>query len=38
MDEANIIHYKTIICAIGYVIDTRNDFFHMKPEVILNGP
>ena len=38
MDKANMRHYKAIMCAIKYVIDTKYYCFQMKPDINLNGP
>ena len=38
MDEANISHYKALLCAIKYEIDTKDYFPQMKPEGNINGP
>ena len=38
IDEANIIHYKALLCAIKYLVDMKGYCYQMKLEVNLNGP
>ena len=38
MDEANMIHYKFLLPAIKYVIDTKDYCYQMKPYRNINGP
>ena len=37
MDEANTIHYKALLHAIKYIIDTKDYFYQMKPDRNING-
>ena len=37
-NESNTSHCKALICAIKYVIDTKDYLCQMKPKVNLNGP
>ena len=32
-----MIHYKDLIFSIKYIIDTKDYYYQMKPEVNLNG-
>ena len=31
-------HYKALLRAINYIIDTKDYFYQMKPDVNINGP
>ena len=38
MDEANMIHYKSLLRATKYVIETKYYFWQMKTDRNINGP
>ena len=38
MDKANMIHYKALLRAIKYIIDTKDYYYQVKPYGNINGP
>ena len=38
MQESNKIHYKALLSAIKYVIDTNYYFYNIEPYRNINGP